>query len=219
MPVEPLVTRAYGAAGTSVLSTVADLLRFAALHLEDPSLAGLRAVQGDLAIHGWFDAWCLGWAWFNWKEGQVWGWDGLINGERSVLRILPQHQAAVVLLTNSSSGRAMYRSLFTELMPSTFGITVPALRLEPTADAPRDLSPYAGVYGWADRKVHITAAEGSLRIQSESGEADARPIDRRTFLVDPADPDNPTLTFGGFDATGRATVVYEMLWGLPRLSE
>ncbi len=99
------------------------------LHLEDPSLAALRDVHADVAIHGWFDAWCLGWAWFDWDGGQVWGWDGLINGERSVLRIVPEHHAAVVLLTNSSNGRAMYRSLFTELMPSAFGITVPPLRL------------------------------------------------------------------------------------------
>lgn len=39
VPVEPLIARAYGPAGTSVVSTVTDLLRFAALHLEDSPLA------------------------------------------------------------------------------------------------------------------------------------------------------------------------------------
>ena len=34
--VEPWVSRAYAPAGASVLSTVADMLRFAAMHLEDP---------------------------------------------------------------------------------------------------------------------------------------------------------------------------------------
>ena len=125
VPVEPLVARAYGPAGTSVVSTVTDLLRFAALHLEASSLAPLRAVHADVAIRGWLDAWCLGWAWFDWAGGQVWGWDGLINGERSVLRIVPEHRAAVVLMTNASTGRAMYRSLVTELMESSFGIEVP----------------------------------------------------------------------------------------------
>ncbi len=52
-----------------------------------PSLAPLREVQADIAIHGWLDAWCLGWARFDWEGGPVWGWDGLIDGERSVLRI------------------------------------------------------------------------------------------------------------------------------------
>ena len=54
---------------------------------------------------------------------QVWGWDGLIGGERSVLRIVPEHQAAIVLMTNGSKGRAMYRSLFADLMRSLFGIS------------------------------------------------------------------------------------------------
>jgi hypothetical protein len=44
-----------------------------------------------------------------------------------------------------------------------------------------------------------------------------RPLDERTFLVDPTDTDNPTVTFGAFDAGGRPRVLYSMLWGLPRL--
>ena len=220
VPVEPLAARAYEPAGTSVVSTVTDLLRFAALHLEDPSLAALRDVQAEIAIHAWLDSWCLGWAWFDWKGAQVWGWDGLINGERSVLRIVPEHQAAVVLMTNSSTGRAMYRSLFSDLMGSLFGISVPPLRLEAVAGAAGDLSRFAGVYAWPDRQVEITATAGSsLLIKSESGESEAFPLDERTFLVDPLDPDNPTVTFGAFDAAGRPQVLYLMLWGLPRLDD
>ena len=219
IPVEPLVARAYGPAGASVLSTTTDLLRFAALHLEDSSLAALRDVQSEVAINGWLDAWCLGWAWFDWDGGPVFGWDGLINGERSVLRIMPDHHAAVVLLTDSSNGRAMYRSLFTELMQSAFGITVPPLRSKPTDNAPGDLSRYAGVYGWPDRQVQMMVAGTNLRLRSESGESEARPITSRIFLVDPDDPDTPTVTFGAFDADRRPTVLYDMLWGLPRLIE
>jgi CubicO group peptidase (beta-lactamase class C family) len=132
VPVAPMTARAYGPAGTTAVTTVTDLLRFAALHLQDPSLAGLRVVHADVRICGWLDSWCLGWAWFGWDGGQVWGWDGLVNGERSVLRIVPGQQAAVVLLTNASTGRAMYRSLFADLMPPLCGISVPALRLDPS---------------------------------------------------------------------------------------
>jgi CubicO group peptidase (beta-lactamase class C family) len=219
VPVEPLVARAYGPAGTSVVSTVTDLLRFAALHLEDSSLASLRAVHADVSIHGWLDSWCLGWAWFDWEGGQVWGWDGLIGGERSVLRIVPEHRAAVVLMTNGSIGRALYRSLFADLMESLFGIGVPPLRLDASAGAAGDLSRFAGVYAWPDRRVEVTAAGSRLVITSERGETEALPLDERTFLVDPMDPDNPTVTFGAFDAVGRPRVLYLMLWGLPRLDE
>lgn len=217
VPVEPLVARAYGPAGTSVVSTVTDLLRFAALHLEDPTLASLRAVQAEVSIYGWLDSWCLGWAWFNWEGGQVWGWDGVINGERSVLRIVPEHQAAIVLMTNGSTGRAMYRSLFADLMEPLFGISFPPLRLDASPHAAGDLSRFAGVYAWSDRQAEVTATESGLLIRCERGETEALPLDERTFLVDPVDPDNPTVTFGAFDAAGRPRVLYDMLWGLPRL--
>jgi len=219
VPVEPLVSRAYGPAGTSAISTVVDLLRLAAVHIRDPSLAALREKHADVSIHGWFDAWCLGWASFHWSDGPVWGWDGLINGERSVLRLMPDRRAAVVVMTNSGTGRAMVRSLIPELMDSLFGIGVPPLRLETSVGAAGDLSRFAGVYGWPDRRVEVTATADRLAISEENRESDALPVDECTFLVDPADPDNPTVTFGAFDAAGRPGVLYVMLWGLPRLGD
>jgi CubicO group peptidase (beta-lactamase class C family) len=216
VPVEPLAARAYGPAGTSAVMTVSDLLRFAALHLEDLSLASLRAVQAEVSIYGWLDSWCLGWARFDWDGGQVWGWDGLVNGERSFLRIVPEHRAAVVLMTNSSTGRAMYRSLFADLMESLSGISVPPLRLDAAPGAAGDLTRFAGVYAWPDRRVDVTATANGLLI-SEDSQIEALPLDERTFVTDPADPDNPTVTFGAFDAAGRPRVLYDMLWGLPRL--
>jgi CubicO group peptidase (beta-lactamase class C family) len=216
VPVEPLTARAYGPAGTTAVTTVTDLLRFAAVHLQNPSLASLRAVQAEVAICGWLDSWCLGWARFGWQGGQVWGWDGLVNGERSVLRIVPGQQVAVVLMTNSSTGRAMYRSLFADLMPPLCGISVPPLRLDPIPGAAGDLSRFAGLYAWPDRQVHVTATADGLLISSEDGQTEAFPLDERTFLTDPADPDSPAVTFGVFDAAGRPRVLYDMLWGLPR---
>jgi CubicO group peptidase (beta-lactamase class C family) len=217
VPVEPLTARAYGPAGTSAVTTVTDLLRFAALHLQDPSLASLRAVHAEVPIYGWLDSWCLGWAWFDWQGGQVWGWDGVVKGERSVLRIVPERQAAVVLMTNSSAGRAMYRSLFADLMASLCGISVPPLRLHASPGAAGDLSRFAGVYSWPDRQVEVSATANGLLISSGTGQTEALPLDERSFLTDPADPDSPAVTFGAFDAAGRPGVLYDMLWGLTRL--
>ncbi len=181
VPVEPLVARAYGPAGTSVVSTVTDVLRFASLHLEDSSLAALRAVQSEISIYGWLDSWCLGWARFDWEGGPVWGWDGVVPGERSVLRVVPEHQAAVVLMTNSSTGRAMYRSFFADLMQSLFGIAIPPLRFDTSPAAAGDLSRFAGVYAWPDRQVEVTATPRGLLINSEDGGAAAHPLDERTL--------------------------------------
>jgi CubicO group peptidase (beta-lactamase class C family) len=217
--VEPLLARTYGPAGTTAVSTVADLLRFAALHLEDPSLAALRDVHADVSIHGWLDSWCLGWARFDWAGAEVWGWDGVVNGERSFLRLVPGHRAAVVLMTNGSTGRALYRSLFADLMGSLFGVRIPALRLVASPGAAGDLERFAGVYAWPDRKVAVTAAGSRLLIEEGDGDTEAHPLDERTFLVDAADPDTPTVTFGDFDAGGGPRVLYLMVWGLPRLDE
>src|SRR5207248_9286727 len=109
------------------------------------------------------------------------------------------------------------RSLFPDLMRSLFGIGVPPLRLDAEPGSDGNLSRFAGVYDWPDRRVEVAATSTSLVITSEHGETEALPIDERTFLVDPKDPDNPTITFGAFDDDGRPGVLYEMLWGLPRL--
>lgn len=45
VPVAPLTARAYGPAGTSAVTTVTDLLRFAAMHLHDASLACVRCTR------------------------------------------------------------------------------------------------------------------------------------------------------------------------------
>ena len=217
MPVEPWAPRGLGPAGSTLLSTVNDLMRLAIAHLDDPSLAMMRVAQGDVRIHAWLDAWCLGWARFDWEGGPAWGWDGLIEGHRSILRILPERRGALVLLINGSSGRAMYRSLVADLMKEWFGIGVPGLGLEPSHGAAGDLTRFVGTYAWPDRRVDVTATDGGLVIESEGGTIEALPIDAATFLVDADDPDVPTMTFGAFDDNGRAGVLYQMLWGLPRV--
>ena len=94
------------------------------------------------------------------------------------------------------------------------------MRLEAAAGSAGDLSRFAGVYAWPDRKVEVTATAGSsLLIKTESVEIEALPLDEGVFLVDPVNPDDPTVTFGAFDASGRPRVLYLMLWGLPRLDD
>jgi CubicO group peptidase (beta-lactamase class C family) len=219
VPVLPLAARAFGPAGATAVSTVGDMLRLAALHLDDPALATMRRPQPAPRIHGWLDGWSLGWAWFDWGETRVWGWDSVLPGERAVLRLVPEYRAAVALMTNSNNGRALYRSLFPDLMRSLFEIRVPPLRLQAEHGAVSDLSRFAAVYAWPDHRVDVIATETSLLIRSDQGETEALPLDDRRFVVDPLDPDNPAVTFGAFDAAGRPRVLYEMLWGLPRLDD
>jgi hypothetical protein len=88
---------------------------------------------------------------------------------------------------------------------------------EPSPGAAGDLSRFAGEYAWPDRRVEVTATDAALVLESARGSVEALPLDDRTFLVDPDDPDVPTTTFGEFDDGGRPHVLYQMLWGLPRV--
>lgn len=214
--VEPWTPRCFGPSGTTVLSTVTDLLRLAALHLDDRGFAELRVRHADVRIHAWLDAWCLGWARFDWDGATAWGWDGLLPGQRAALRLLPERGVAVAVMTNGSDGRIFYRSLVGELMDA-FGIRMPSLRLEPRPGAAGDLSRFAGGYAWADRRYVVAAAGDALLVDGPDGVAEALPVDDCTFLVDAADPDTPTVTFGGSSGDGRPAVLYQMLWGFPRV--
>jgi CubicO group peptidase (beta-lactamase class C family) len=216
VPSEPWAPRSLGPAGSTLLATLTDVLRFAQRHLEDEGLAPLRATQAEVGIHGWFDAWCLGWARFDWDGGPVWGWDGLISGQRAILRLVPERRGAIVLLSNCGTGRALYRSLFPELLDTWFDVRMPALQLEPASGVTEDLDRFAGVYEWPDRRYEVQATDTSLLVEGPGGTVEALPLDGRSFLVDAADPDTPTVTFGAFDDRGRPGVLYQMLWGLPR---
>ena len=78
---------------------------------------------------------------------------------------------------------------------------------------------FTGVYAWPDRRLEVTPTASGLRLVGDGDDAEALPLDGRSFVVDPADPDNPTITFGAFDPDGRPGVLYQMLWGLPRVDE
>ena len=217
MPVEPLLCRAYAPAGAGIASTLEDMLRYAAWHLTDPVLAALRVVHADISIPGWLDAWGLGLARFAWGGADVWGWDGVVNGQRSVLRLLPDQDGAVVVLTNGSAGRALARSILAETVPAGFGLDVPTVRLDPAPDVPLGVAAYAGTYGWPDRRVDVTQSGRGLVVTEDGVAQEAVPLDHRTFLVDRADPDTPTITFDDFDRDGRPGVLYDMVWGLGRI--
>jgi len=202
--VEPWTPRCLAPAGSTLLSTVGDVLRFAEAHLSDDALGPLRETHAEVRIYAWLDAWCLGWARFDWPGGLVWGWDGLLPGYRAILRLDPERRGAVALLTNGDEGRALYRSRFAELT------ALPPLLLTPSVGAARDLQRFAGEYGWPDRRWTVAVAGDGLRLEGDGLALEAHPLAEGVFLVDAESADNPTVTF-------RDDVLYVMLWGLPRV--
>ena len=66
------IARAYGPAGTSGRLDGHGPAAVCGGAPQEPSLAALRAVHAEVAIYGWLNAWCLGWARF-----ELGGWSGL----------------------------------------------------------------------------------------------------------------------------------------------
>jgi hypothetical protein len=93
---------------------------------------------------------------------------------------------------------------------------MPTLSLEPSVGAAGELTRFAGVYAWPDSRYEVTAEGEALVIEGAQEAREALPLDQRTFLVDAADPDVPSVTFADFDEDGRPRVLCQMLWGYPR---
>jgi hypothetical protein len=153
---------------------------------------------------------------FDWPGGPGWGWDGLVTGERAVLRILPEHGAAVAFLSNADRGRALYGRCSPKVMAAEFGIQVPPLRLTPAPGAVATLPGTPACNAWPDQRVEVTAQADHLRIKDTDQTLLAQPIDDRTFLVDHRRSRQPHVTFADFDEAGRPHVLYLMVWALPR---
>lgn len=228
--VPPWRPRALGPAGATVWSTVADLFRFARVHLEDGELAdgsrlvrpdvlaGLREVEHTLALPDFMDAWCRGWACWDWPGGPLWGWVGIAAGHRAVLKLIPHRNAAVVLTTCSSRGRDLYRHIFPPLLADRFDVTMLPLDRTPLAADTVDLDLYAGTYAWPDYEVSVTRERDCLRVSSPEFEADAFPVTERVFALTPTDPDFPVVVFESFADDGRPQLLYHAVWAYPRVA-
>jgi phosphatidylethanolamine-binding protein (PEBP) family uncharacterized protein len=63
----------------------------------------------------------------------------------------------------------------------------------------------------------VSTTDAGLVMVGPHGTIEALAVEDSSFLVDVDDPDNPTMTFGALDAAGHPGVLYQMLWGLPRV--
>jgi CubicO group peptidase (beta-lactamase class C family) len=214
--VPPWRHRALGPAGATIWSTLPDLLGFARLHLAD-DMALLREVEHRLALPDFMDAWCRGWARWDWSGGPVWGWCGVAAGHRAILQLIPHREAAIVLTTNSSRGRELYRHVFPTVLAERFGVTMPPVEREPSGTFAVDLPSYTGTYGWPDYEFTVRADRDCLRVASPELDAEASPVTPRVFALTPGDPDVPVLVFEDFGADRRPQLLYEAVWAYPRL--
>ncbi|MCO1574328.1 beta-lactamase family protein [Crossiella sp. SN42] len=138
--------RSLAAAGSVLTMSARDLLSFARSHFTGEVSQAMRAEQVRIApitAHG--NAWALGWEVFHLGEHTMYGHNGNTIGQAAFLRLIPELDLAIALLTNGGEAEALHQKLLTHLLRDLAGIDLPA----PPAPAPGpiDATRYLGTYG------------------------------------------------------------------------
>jgi CubicO group peptidase (beta-lactamase class C family) len=155
-----------------IISTVGDLLRFAAFHmgmcegangervLSPASLAEMQRAQTPAA--NWADAWGLGWHIVYAGDDTLIGHGGSTIGFQAWLKLCWAKRFAIACLTNSSRGTAANVPVAEWALARYANITIP--RPQPIARSGAELAVFAGQYRneWAEAEV--TVEDGGLRI-------------------------------------------------------
>jgi CubicO group peptidase (beta-lactamase class C family) len=186
-----------------LVSTVPDLLRFAALQLDSssPHAAALAALREPVT-----DAvglrWGTGWGVDEIAGTAVVAHSGSYGGFQTQLTLVPSRGAAVVVLTNSGRGSALARTVVEWVLAEALGLR----RREPVEIAV-DTAAYEGVYRAQNLEVEIRRLgdrlRGAQRSTLATGETVAPPplvgvaVARNRFLVEDGEARGAQFDFPG----------------------
>jgi CubicO group peptidase (beta-lactamase class C family) len=187
---EPAPERPYPRArrpSGGLVSTADELLRFARAHLAGESSFRLTAPEVPTPR----GAYALGWAVTRHGGDRVWSHDGSYGGFQSRLAVLPERDAAFVILTNGDAGAAVVREVSDRLLESfAYAVEQP-----PTvAVTGQALDKLAGRYAGPELEVDVERSEVGLRLGAVEIDAatgararqppiEARPLGDRRFAV------------------------------------
>src|SRR5215470_13419766 len=142
-PVWSLV-RSNAPAGSALAMRPRDLLTFARMHMNGGKADDGTAVLSAESVHAMQqpqvklphlglmgDSWGLGWELFDWAGGPVIGHDGGTIGQSSMLRIVPDRDVAVALVTNGGNPFGPYLEIFSRVLRELAGVEMPPLPTPP----------------------------------------------------------------------------------------
>ena len=176
-----------------LVSTVPDLLRFAAWHLEQRWAEALRFPYA-LPPRGFYG---LGLQGERVGGVEVWGHGGSYGGFQSSLLVVPARRVAFVGLTNSDCGKRALREIEDVWLARVVGAGRIAL---PTVDVPAgDLAAVAGTYANGRTEARVTAAGARLAVELVEGSGreivEARPVGGTAFELVGGTRDRDNLDF------------------------
>lgn len=214
-----------GPAGSTMVASVDDVIAFARTHLDpdSPVLSAAAAAEMrrrviDVPVDAYAEGgWSSGWMRTRWSGADVFGHDGSnLTAQFCGLRIVPEHDLIICVLTNSGTGSILTSALLRHLVPELTGLRVPEPPAAGGGVAGLDPERYTGRYERLGQSVEVTvAADGKgldVEVTNDLGPtrvvvpARVDAIDEVTFgYIDPPsrthriaafDPDGEYLTFG-----------------------
>jgi CubicO group peptidase (beta-lactamase class C family) len=153
------LARSNAPAGSMLAMRPRDLVAFARMHLEDGrasdgtrvlapgTAARMHAREVNLPELGLMGtSWGLGFERFDTPTGTIIGHDGSTIGQGAFLRIVPEANLAVALLTNGGDVVSLYRDVVGHVLEALTGVGLPALPMPPAEPRRIDAARYVGTY-------------------------------------------------------------------------
>jgi CubicO group peptidase (beta-lactamase class C family) len=169
------MTRAMGPAGAALSATPAELISFARMHMGGGVAAdGTRVLsaasvnlmqQRQVEIPDLLGSRGCGISWLlTGGEGpRVIGHDGGTIGQSAFLRLVPEADFAVSLLTNGGRAILVFLALVRELLEEATGAKLPSFPVPPRPEIAYDPARFAGVYERAGMRYDLApGADGRL---------------------------------------------------------
>jgi CubicO group peptidase (beta-lactamase class C family) len=227
--------RSNAPAGAMLAMRARDLLTFARMHLDQGraqdgmrvvSEGGVRSMQEEQVAlpdiaHG--AAWALGWEVYSRSPQRVIGHDGNTIGQSAFLRVVPDHDLAVVVLTNGGDGRPVHAEVAGRILRELAGIQLPArptpadARRGPLSDTTRYVGRYDSVINETvvseDRDGRLWLDRTPVGVLAELGERSYHTelVAWRDDSFVPLEPEggvHAPVAFVGDDGTGRAAYLH-----------
>ncbi len=231
VPVDQMfMPRSNSPGGTTLWSTVGDLLLFAESMMSDASpllkRSSLEEMQTPQAACPRLMGECAyGYAWFiRQADGvKILSHAGGTIGQTSLLLAIPERNFALALLTNAGSGAPALTGLVNDVVRQwTKVATPPPPAFKANTLVIKDFSHYEGTYGAGKVSFQVHADDNRLVVDFDnvarsdgiaSGRALLTPVDESIFLSQPADGVGPagTVEFISLaDSQGKPDILYGM---------
>ncbi|MCA1707987.1 MAG: serine hydrolase, partial [Actinobacteria bacterium] len=158
-----------------ICATARDVTSFARMHLEEGlapdgeqalSAGSVKAMQEEqVALPFAFAGPThvgLGWGLARWDGVKVLSHDGGTLGQQAYLRVVPERNLAIALVTNSGGAPGLPREVAGKLFGELAGISIPPPTEPVPDDTPVDHARYTGNYERASQRIEVVERDGQL---------------------------------------------------------